>query len=139
MTPKTHFNFAAFRKFQNKEEGAVTVAGVLWVPFFVFLMTMVFDVAMIFHGQARAHEVAENVNRALSVGQISTYDEVNDYVLTSLAKISPNATTQSATIDSVIRTVIRMPTSDLAGVGIFSSLTDFEIIAVAHMVREYGL
>ena len=36
-----------------------------------------------------------------------------------------------------MRRVVRMPTSDLATVGFFGSLTEFEITAVAHMVREF--
>ena len=137
MLLKNKSKIAVLREFQTEEKGAVTVASVIWLPFFIFLMTMIFDVAMIFHGQARAHEIAEDVNRALSVGQIASYEEANEIVLTSLSRISPNATTQSDTQDAIIRTIIRMPTSDLAGVGVFSSLTKFEIVAVAHMVREY--
>ena len=137
MLLKNNQKIAALRAFQTEEKGAVTVASVLWLPFFVFLMTMIFDVAMIFHGQARAHGIAEDVSRALSVGQISSYEEANEIVLASLSRISPNATTQSGSQDAIIQTIIRMPTSDLAGVGFFSSLTEFEIVAVAHMVREF--
>ena len=123
--------------FGTREDGTVTVAAVLWVPFFVFVLTLVFDVAMIFYGQARAHEVAENINRSISVGHISSFNEAETQARQALAVLSPNATASTTSEDFMIRTVVRMPTSDLATVGIFSSMTRFEITAVAHMVQEF--
>lgn len=127
----------SLRGFGKDEEGAITVAAVLWVPFFVFVLTMVFDVAMIFYGQARAHEVAEDINRSISIGHITSYSEAESQARHALSILSPNATASSSTEDYMIRTVVRMPTSDLTTVGIFSSLTKTEITAVAHMVREF--
>lgn len=124
-------------RFVKSEDGTVTVAAVLWLPFFVFVLTMIFDVAMIFYGQARAHEIAAEVNRSLSVGHISTFDEAQTMVQESIASMSPNATALTTSEDYMIRTVVRMPSSDLAPVGVFASLTSFEITAVAQMVREF--
>ncbi len=134
---KTTFISRLTRRFQGDETGAVTVAGVLWVPFFVFVLTMVFDISMIFYGQARAQEIAEDVNRSLSVGAIATYDEAETLALASLHRLSPNAMAETTSEDYMIRTVVRLPTSDLARVGFFSSLTKFEVTAVAHMVQEF--
>ncbi len=123
-----------FRRFLKEEDGGVTVAAVLWLPFFVIILTMVADLAMIFYGQARAHEVAENVNRSLSVGQYSTFAEAETAVRTALSPISPNARATTTSEDYMIRTVVTLPTSDLSAIGFFSSL---EVTAVAHMVREF--
>ena len=125
------------RRFRREDDGAVTVAAVLWLPFFVFVLTLVFDVAMIFYGQAQAQQVAEDVNRSLSVGAISSSGEAETLARTSLYKLSPNASASTSTEDFMIRTVVRMPSSDLAGVGVFSSIANFEITAVAHMVLEF--
>ncbi len=136
---KSRLSFIArlTRRFQEDETGAVTVAAVLWVPFFVFVLTMVFDIAMIFYGQARAQEIAEDVNRSLSVGEISSYNDAETLALASLHNLSPNATAETTSEDFMIRTVVRLPTSDLARVGFFSSLTQFEVTAVAQMVQEF--
>ncbi len=123
-----------FRRFLKKEDGGVTVAAVLWLPFFVIILTMVADLAMIFYGQARAHEVAENVNRSLSVGQYSSFAEAESAVRTALSPISPNARATTTSEDYMIRTVVTLPTSDLSAIGFFSSL---EVTAVAHMVQEF--
>lgn len=123
-----------FRRFLKDEDGAVTVAAVLWLPFFVMILLMVADLTMIFYGQARAQEVAENVNRSLSVGQYSSYAEAESAVRTALNPISPNARATTTSEDFMIRTVVTLPTSDLSNIGFFSSL---QITAVAHMVREF--
>lgn len=125
------------KRFAKSDDGAVTVASVLWVPFFVVVLTLVFDISMIFYGQARAHEVAENVNRSLSTGQITSFADAEQEVQTAMSVLSPNAVATTSSEDYMIRTVVRMPTSDLATVGFFSSIASFEIIAVAHMVQEY--
>jgi Flp pilus assembly protein TadG len=136
ISTPSRFNLV-LRRFQKEEEGAVTVAAVLWVPFFVFVLTMVFDIAMIFYGQARAQEIAEDVNRSLSIGQYASFSDAEAAVKHSLNGLSPNAIAKTSSEDFMIRTVVRMPTSDLAPVGIFSSLTKFEVTAVAHMVQEF--
>ena len=127
----------ALRSFGKKEDGAITVAAVLWVPFFVFVLTLVFDVAMIFYGQARAQEVAEDINRSISIGHITSFSEAETQARHALSILSPNASATSSSEDYMIRTVVRMPTSDLATVGFFSSITKTEITAVAHMVQEF--
>jgi Flp pilus assembly protein TadG len=124
------------RRFR-REDGAVTVAAVLWIPFFVILMTMLADAAMIFYGQARALSVAQDANRSLSVGKFSSYGETEDWVELALNKISPHATATTTSEDYLIRTVINMPASDLAAVGFFSSLTSFRVQVVAQMVKEF--
>ena len=58
MTPIATKTRSLFRRFRKEDDGAVTVAAVLWLPFFVVILTMVADLAMIFYGQARAQEVA---------------------------------------------------------------------------------
>ena len=121
-------------RFRKDENGAVTVAFVLWLPFFVMVLIMVADLALIFYGQARAHEIAENANRSLSVGQYSTYSETENAVRTALNPISPNVRATTSSEDYMIRTVVTIPTSDLTAVGFFSN---FEITAVAHMVQEF--
>lgn len=125
------------RRFRQEEEGAVTIAAVLWLPFFVAILVFVADLAMIFYGQARAQEVAENANRSLSVGYYSSYAEAEEAVRTALNPISPNVRATTTAEDYVIRTVVTIPTRDLASIGLFSSLASLEITAVAHMVQEF--
>lgn len=126
----------SLRRFR-REDGAVTVAAVLWIPFFVILLTVIADVSFIFYGQARALSVAQEGNRALSVGKFTSYDQTEDWVEQSLARISPHASATTTSEDYLIRTVIEIPASDLAAVGFFNALTAFRVQVVAQMVKEF--
>lgn len=127
---------AGLRRFR-REDGAVTVEAVLWVPFFVICMTMIADAALIFFGQARALQVAQDANRALSVGTLASPDEAQTYIQDTLAKMSPNASAQTVSTDGILTTVVSLPASDLAAVGFFTSLTSFQMQVVAQMVQEF--
>ena len=121
----------------RREDGAVTVEAVLWIPFFVFCLTMVADAALIFYGQARALQVAQDANRAYSVGSLASYDEAKQYIEGTLESMSPNATSQTISNDGIVTTVVSLPASDLAAVGFFTSLTSFDMQVVAQMVQEF--
>lgn len=127
---------AAFRRFR-REDGAVTVDAVLWIPFFVICLTMVADAALIFYGQARALQVAQDANRAYSVGTLASSDDTETYIEGTLSRISPNASAQTVSNDGILTTVVSIPASDLAAVGFFTSLTTFEMQVVAQMVQEF--
>lgn len=121
----------------RREDGAVSVEMVIWLPFFALTLTVLADAALIFYGQARALQVAQDANRALSVGRLSSYEATSEYVTSTLAKMSPNATAQTTSDDGVITTVVTLPASDLAAVGFIRSLTTFKMQVVAQMVKEF--
>lgn len=121
----------------SKEDGAVTVEATLWVPFFVIIITLVADVALIFYGQARALEVAQDANRAYSIGTLATTDETKTYITSRLSTLSPNATAHVNFERGLITTVIVLPTSDLDAVGFFTSLASMDMQVVAQMVKEF--
>ncbi|MDA9865094.1 pilus assembly protein [bacterium] len=121
----------------NDDEGAVTVEASLWIPFFVFLITMVADVSLVFYGQARAMEIAQDGNRAYSIGTLATQEEAKTYITERLATMSPNATAQVSINRGLITTVVNMPSGDLDAVGFFTSLASMNVQVVAQMVKEF--
>lgn len=125
-----------FRRFR-KEDGAVSIEATLWVPFFVILVTLIADVALVFYGQARAMEVSQDANRAFSVGTISSADEVKTYITSRLSTMSPNAQAHVNFNDGLITTVVVMPTADLDAVGFFTSLASVDMQVVTQMVKEF--
>lgn len=137
MSSKADVRLKALLGRFRKEDGAVTVAAVLWIPFFVIFLSMLADAALIFYGQARALQVAQDANRSYSVGKLTTEGEAEDYVEAALSKISPNASASTTHQDFLIRTVITIPASDLAAIGFFTSLTSFQMQVVAQMVKEF--
>lgn len=119
------------------EDGAVTVEAALWLPFFVAILTLVADAALIFYGQARTLQVTQDANRAFSTGAIQTPAEVATYIRTALAPLSHNVSATTNFNDGLITTVVNVPTRDLSAVGFFSSLTTGNMQVVAEMVREF--
>lgn len=132
-SPRKTSLLARFRR----EDGAVTVEAVLWIPFFVMCLTLLADAALMFYGQARALKVVQDANRALSVGTFTDYEETKTYIKTSLAQMSPNAEVQTVSDDGIITTVVKMPVNDLVAIGFFTSLTKFDMHVVAQMVKEF--
>lgn len=127
---------AAMRRFR-REDGAVTVEAVLWVPFFFVLLTLVADAALIFYGQAQALQVAQDANRGFSTGAFTSADEATDFIEASLERISPNASAQTVFNDGIVTTVISLPAADLDAVGFFTSFSSFEMQVVSQMVQEF--
>lgn len=121
----------------RREDGAVTVDAVIWIPFFVICLTLLADAALIFYGQARALQVAQDANRALSVGSLDSYDATETYIENALVGMSPNASATTGANDGVITTVVTLPASDLAAIGFFTSMTTFDMQVVAQMVKEF--
>lgn len=125
-----------FGKFGRDEAGTASVEAVLWTAFFMFMVTFVVDVALIFYGQARALEVAQDANRAFSIGALETEADVQEYIANRLAPISPRATSRVGSEDGLITTIITIPTGDLDAVGMFTSLSQIDMNVVAQMVQE---
>ena len=126
---------SALRRFRD-EDGTVSVEAVLWIPFFVFFLTLIADGALIFYGQARALEVTEDANRAFSIGEV-TREEAVEQIEARLSTISPNASAQINTVDGLITTIVTIPTSDLDAVGFVTSLASINMQVVSQMVQEY--
>lgn len=124
-----------FSRFK-REDGAVTVEAVLWIPFFVGCLMLLADAALVFYGQARALNVVQEANRGLSVGNFSTYADTETWIETALAGMSPNAEAAVTSDDGIITTVVRLPADDLAVIGFFTWATDFDMHVVAQMVKE---
>ncbi len=125
----------AFRRFCG-ESGSVTVEAALWLPFFVILLTLIADVALIFHGQARALDVAQKANRALSTGELKSTSETEEYILLTMSQISPNAVAVTAVNRGLITTTLTLPAGDLDAVGFFTGLSSFNMQVTSQQVME---
>ncbi len=125
-----------FRQFK-REDGAVTVEAALWLPFFVIAVTVVADAALIFYGQARTLQIAQDANRAYSTGNLASTDAAAEYIKVRLGDISPNAEAQMTWNDGLVTTVVTVPTEDLAAVGMLTTLTSIDMRVTAQMVKEF--
>lgn len=128
---------ASARSFGSRQSGAVTVEAALWLPFFLLFTFGIGQLGLIFYGQARMLEVAQDANRSLSVGEFLSEQEAEDWIEASLARLSPDARAEATVNGRIITTSVRAPARQLGGVIIFAPLTGFEVEVVAQQVMEY--
>lgn len=128
---------ASARRFERGESGAVTVEAALWIPFFLLFTFGIGQLGLIFYGQARMLEVAQDANRSLSVGEFTSEEEAENWIEASLARLSPDARAEATVDGRIITTSVRAPAGQLGGVIIFAPLTGFEVEVVAQQVVEY--
>lgn len=126
---------SALTRFKS-ESGAVTVEAPLWLAFFFIVLTMITDAALIFHGQARALEVAQDATREFTVGQLATNEDAEKMIVARLGNISPNASAKTTVSGRLITTVVTMPAADLVAVGFFSGLVRFDMSVTSQQVME---
>lgn len=124
-------------RYRDQEDGAVTIEATLWLPFLLFLFFGIGELALIFYGQSRTLEVAQDATRLISIGEIETASESENYINTKLSNISSNATSWNRVDQGLITTVITVPANDLAPFGFFTAFTDFEVTVVAQQVVEF--
>ncbi|QMU57288.1 MAG: hypothetical protein GKR98_03135 [Boseongicola sp.] len=126
------------RRFRRKDDGAVTVEAVLWVPFFLLLMFAIAELSLIFHGQARALQVAQETNRAYSVGRFAATSDAEVWAEFAMSKFSPRTQAATTVSDYIVTTVITVPAGDFAGnLGIFGTIGDLTIRVEAQRVVEF--
>ena len=119
------------------ESGAASIEAALWLPFFVVLMTLVADAALIFHGQSRALKVMQEANRDYAVGYLATAAETEAQIVTALSQLSANVQAFTTEDEGIITTIVTMPSRDLDAVGFFTSLASVDMKIVSQQVREF--
>lgn len=128
------------RGFLRDDDGAITVEAVLWVPVYLAFFALITDVSLMFHGYAKALQVAQDTNRHASTGYYVDEDALEKMALANLSDFAPNATA-SSTLDELaatphVITSIVLPSSDLQAVGLFAIFADLKItVSSVHLLE----
>lgn len=135
-------SFPSFRKakkrFQQDTDGAVTVEASIWLPFFILFLFGIVEMALLFHGQARALQVAQDANRSFSTGEFANAVETETWIKGSLAGFSDEVKAKTWINGGVITSAVQIPASDLSGnIGIFSMMADLKITVTSQQVLEF--
>lgn len=127
----------ALQRFSG-ENGSVTIEAVLWLPFFVVFLTLIADVALIFHGQARALRIVQDANRNYSTGFYENATETQDAIVARLSaeRLTPNAKAQTVVSDGIITSTVEIPSGDLDAIGFFTSLASIDMQIRSQHVME---
>ena len=76
------------KKFRRSENGATTIETTLWIPVFFAFFALLFDIVMMFNGQAAALRIVQEANRDYSIGTISTLSGTRSRIKSNLASIN---------------------------------------------------
>ncbi len=91
-------------------------------------MLMVFtDCALILSTRAQVAKTVEDGNRLYSIGVINDVETLSAIIKNALSTRAPHATVSSDVSEGVVTTLVTIPISDLAGLGVVSSFTDGNI------------
>lgn len=126
-------------KFLKNDDGAITIEGVLWLPFYALFLVMIVDVSLMFNGQAQAQRTIQDINRLASSGYYTTEAEVEERARALLGHLSSNLTVD-ATIDEttgVISAKATIPASDLMAIGTIPTFTGITVqVGARHLIES---
>ena len=129
-------NFFRRSGFPRDERGSITAESVLWLPIFVVFFSMIADVSLVMHAQAKAMKIAQDVNRHASYGFYDTAAEMEALVAAKVTPFSPNATIDSSIGGQTVATTIILPTNDLFVVGFLGLFTNMNItVSSLHLME----
>ena len=123
------------RNFLREEDGAATIEAVLWLPVFFFIVGLGTDVTMIFHAHSRVLRVVQDVNRAVSVGRITTTTEAKQKMISMLPGYA-NVTSDMQIKDGIITSIVTVPTASVMPLGIAKSLVGLKIVVRTEQYAE---
>lgn len=127
---------AEWRGFCRGESGLASVEAVIWMPVFILLIAVVADTSAIFGRQAEALRVVQDANRSLSLGRFLTIEQTEQYVLTNIALISPNATVDTVIVAGIITTTVVLPISDIGITGLVDAFDQLSVTISADFMSE---
>ena len=133
-----------FLNWFGREDGAVTVEAVLWVPVYLFFFAFIVDVSLMFNSKTQVQRALQDVNRLASSGFFETDDfvvsevDVETRVVASLSHLTERATVDT-TFDAdtfVITTYATIPAEDLMALGLIAKFIDLDLNFLAQHVVE---
>lgn len=124
------------RRLIGDESGSTTIETVLWMPFYIFFLTLVFDTTMVFFNQTNILRAIQDANRGYATGQIRTLGETEDMIRASIASLGATPRVSSVQLGSVLRSEVTVRAGDLSSVGLMRRIADIEFtIAAQHFVE----
>ena len=125
-----------FCRFTRRQDGGATVEFVIWFPFMLGLMLVISEVALVYYGQNQVLRVTQDATRQISIGNISTADQLHTYINTRLSSMTDSAVIKNGVETGIIYTSVTVPVNDLAPFGFFPAIAGAEITVMAQQVAE---
>lgn len=120
----------------RSESGSITVEAVFWFPAFAILFSLIADASLVFNGQSQIQRIAQDANRAYSVGKLDSEEDTENYIKIAAGHLSGNVTAETVYDGELITTVVSFPARDLEAIGLLSTLTGVTVqIRAQHMME----
>jgi Flp pilus assembly protein TadG len=123
-------------RFFRGTAGSMTVEAVLWVPFFMAVLSIITDAAVLYGGESRALRVIQDGNRAFAVGRFADATATETYIAGEVHGFAPTATVTTTVVDGVITSVVSMPASDLVVFGLIPGLSGISVVVQMKQFQE---
>lgn len=124
------------------EDGSATVEAVLWIPFFFLLLALIADASFLFHWQAKMIRAVQDTNRALSTGQLTSTDAVEEILIAQYTPLSSHvqavSTIDTATVPGgIVRTTLSIPARDVNSIGLIARLSNLNLSVTTQHYMEF--
>lgn len=124
------------RRRVSDESGSATIEVVLWMPVFVFILTLIFDTSVTFLGKAQILRLIQDANRAYSTGQIRSLQDAEEFVRSGVEAMGAKPEVVSQQIGNIVRTDVTLRAGDLATVGFLQRFANTDIrLSSQHLVE----
>lgn len=118
------------------ERGSATIETVLWMPVYVFFLSLVFDSSFVFFNKTQVMRAVQDANRAYSVGRLKSLADTETAIRTAVQALGANPAVTSTLQNGIVQSTVRVRAGELGGVGVIKRLADLEITVSGHHVVE---
>lgn len=120
----------------SDERGSATIETVLWLPMFMFILTLLAETSIVFADQATVSRAIEDTNRQLSTGAIATADSAVAKIKSRILQISPHAVVSTTVANGIIQSSVSMPIADLIGTALSPIFSGFNVVVTSEFTSE---
>lgn len=126
------------RNFVKDENGSATIEAVLWLPIFLFIILLVFDVSMTFYNQSQLSRITQKASRIHAIGHP---DRARAYLADAVKRHSATAKAgENYGIDlyapGIARSWVSVRAGDLGGVGMLRVISGARVTVQSHQMVE---
>lgn len=120
---------------EDEDGGTMTLEFILWLPVFMLIAALIFDLAFLFMAQTRLHDVAAYATRSWAVGTMSL-TEAQSYARDADILLSARPTSTEVISGGALTMTLSLSAAKVTPFGILHFLGTDNIVSEATQARE---
>ncbi|MBI1173123.1 hypothetical protein GC209_17165 [bacterium] len=120
----------------SDEAGSATIETVLWLPAFIFILTILVETSLVFTDRSTVSRIIADTNRQLSTGQIADVNSAMAIIQSRVKGISSNAVVSTTLTNGVFQSYVSMPISDLIAPGLSPIFSGLNVVVGSEFTDE---